>query len=235
MENASQKPQKPFIVSRKKPIATYVFIGLCVLIFILDYLLKFYFAWKYNAESEIVKAFGMKINELIAQGQVWRIITAVFLHGDITHIGFNMFALYIWGRHIETLYGRWRFVVIFLLAGIMSTTASFAFTSANSLGASGAIYGMFGALLYFRKYDKTLFNRIFGVQILFYLGISLFLGFSMPYIDNVGHIGGLIGGYLAARAVGLLSQVFDKKQNSVICYAAYFVILIALALFGMLN
>ena len=232
MENSYQKP---FIVSRKKPIVTYVFIGICVLVFIADYLLRLYFAWRYNADIEILRIFGMKVNSLIAQGQVWRLLTAVFLHGDITHIGFNMLALFIWGRHIEVLYGRWRFVVIFLLAGIMSTTASFAFTQANSLGASGAIYGMFGALLYFRKYDKTLFNKIFGVQILLYLGVSLFLGFTMPYVDNVGHIGGLVGGYLTARAVGLLSQIYEKKRSSIIFYAAYFVILAGLALVGMLK
>jgi rhomboid protease GluP len=122
------------------------------------------------------------------------------------------------------------------MAGIMSTTASFAFTAANSLGASGAIYGLFGALLYFRKYDKTLFNRIFGVQVLIFLAVSLFLGFAMPYIDNVGHIGGIAGGYLAARAVGLLTQAYhDKKRNSIICYAAYFAVLIGLVLTGMLT
>lgn len=234
MENMEQ-PRKPFIVSKKKPLVTYVLIGICVLIFILDFLLRLYFAWKYNADIEILKIFGMKINELIAQGQVWRIVTAIFLHGDITHIVFNMLALYIWGRHIEALYGRGRYITIFFMAGIMSTTASFAFTPANSLGASGAIYGLFGALLYFRKYDKTLFNRIFGVQVLVYLAISLFLGFTMSYVDNVGHIGGIVGGYLAARAVGLLSQVFDKKQSSKICYIAYFAILIGLAAFGMLK
>ncbi len=234
MENMEQ-PKKPFIISRKKPVVTYTFIGICVFIFISDFLLSLYFAWKYNINIELLKLYGMKNNELIAQGQIWRIVTAIFLHGNFTHIAFNMFALYVWGRHIEVLYGRWRFAAIFLLAGIMSTTASFAFTAANSLGASGAIYGIFGALLHFRQYDKTLFNKIFGVQLFIFLGISLFLGFTMPYVDNVGHIGGLVGGYLAARAVGLLSQAFDKKRNIIICYLAYFIILIGLALIGLLK
>ena len=235
MENKNQIPRKPFIISRKKTTVTYVFIGICVAVFIVDFLVKIYFAWKYNLETEYVKYYGMKINELILQGQLWRIVSAIFLHGNLTHIAFNMFALYIWGRHIETLYGRGRFVVIFMMAGIMSTTASFAFTASNSLGASGAIYGMFGALLYFKKYDKILFNKIFGVQVLIYLGISLFLGFTMVYVDNVGHIGGLVGGYLSANAVGLLSQVFDKKRKSLIFYALYSIVLVILALIGLLK
>ena len=66
MEN-TQQPKKPFIISRKKPVVTYVLVGVCVLIFILDFLLRLYFAWRYNTDVEILKIFGMKINELIAQ------------------------------------------------------------------------------------------------------------------------------------------------------------------------
>ena len=89
-------------------------------------------------------------------------------------------------------------------------------------------------MLYFRRYDKTLFNRIFGVQILVFLGISLFLGFIQPYVDNVGHIGGLIGGYLAARSVGLLSQIFDEKRHVVLCYVGYGAVFAALIIIGVL-
>ena len=236
MNENTQQPRKPFIISRKKPIVTYTFIGLCLLIYVVEFLAKLYVAWRFDKNFVLIQYYGMKINELIAQGQVWRLVTAMFLHGNFSHIAFNMLALYIWGRHIETLYGRWRFAVIYMLAGIMSITASFAFTAAPSLGASGAIYGMFGALLYFRKYDKALFNKIFGVQILVYLAISLFFGFTMSYVDNVGHIGGLVGGYLAARAVGLLTQAYyEKKRNSIICYVAYAVVLAVLFIIGFLK
>lgn len=227
-----ENTRKPFIISRQKPYTTYIIIGLCILIFASDYGLRLYFAWKYNYDLSIIKAIGIKSNELIKMGQWWRIVTAIFLHGDLSHLGFNMLGLFIWGRYIETLYGKWRYIVIFLLAGLLSTTASFAFTQANSLGASGAIYGLFGALLYFRKYDKDLFNKIFGVQILIFIAISLALGFMQPYVDNIGHIGGIIGGYLAANAVGLLSQMYNKPKNSILYYAGYALIFVILIIIG---
>ena len=170
-----QPQRKPFFISRKKTYVTYILMGICILVFAVDYGLRLYLAWKYEVDISLLKELGMKSNELIIQGQWWRLFSAIFLHGDLTHLGFNMLALYIWGRHIEVLFGRWRYVVIFLLAGLLSTAASFAFTAANSLGASGAIYGLFGALLYFRKYDKLLFNKIFGVQIFIYIAVTLFL------------------------------------------------------------
>ena len=234
-QSPQSEPRKPFIISRKKPIATYTFIGLCVLVFISDYFVKLYLAWQYNIEVDLLKIYGMKINEFIVQGQFWRLVTAIFLHADLTHIGFNMLALYIWGRHIETLYGRGRFIAIFFMSGILATAASFAFTANNSLGASGAIYGLLGGLLYLRKYNKTLFNKVFGAQLLIYLAFSLFMGFSMPSIDNVGHIGGLLGGYIAARAVGLLTQKFEKRKEAILFYIAYFVLFAAFMVIGFLR
>ncbi len=176
----------------------------------------------------------MKINIAIIAGQWWRLITPVFLHGDITHIGFNMLALYVWGRYVEALYGRLRFVVIYLLAGILGVAASFAITGAHSLGASGAVFGLFGALLYFRKYDKNLFNVIFGVQILVYLGISLFYGFTQSSVDNMGHIGGLVGGFLAAWFVGLLSER-NTKRNIILGAVIYGACFIGLMFLGYMH
>ncbi len=227
-----QNQRKPFIISRKKPYLTYILIGFCVLVFAMDYILRLYFAWKYNQDLRLLVAFGVKSNALIIRGQWWRLLTAVFLHGDLSHIGFNMLGLFIWGRHLETLYGKWRYLTVFIFAGLLSTAASFAFTAANSLGASGAIYGLFGALLYFRKYDKELFNKIFGVQILIYLAISLFLGFIQPLVDNVGHVGGIVGGYITARAVGLLSQMYIKRKDTIIYWAAYIILFIILIVIG---
>jgi rhomboid protease GluP len=227
-----EQERKPFIISRQKPYVTYIFIGLCSLIFIADYASRLYFAWKYNYDIKLLTALGVKSNELIIRGQWWRLVSAIFLHGDLSHIGFNMLALFIWGRHIEALYGKWRYVVIFMLAGLLGSAASFAFTSANSLGASGAIYGLFGALLYFRKYDKSLFDRIFGVQVLIYIAFSLFLGFTQPYVDNTGHIGGIIGGYMSARSVGLLSQMYQKRKETLIYIGAYSLVFIILIVIG---
>ncbi len=232
MENSQQEIRKPFLINRKKTLATYILIGICVALFVLDFFIQIYDAATLDVNRSIINEYGMKINSAIKAGEFWRYITAMFLHGSILHIGFNMYALFIWGRHIEVLYGRWRFVAIYMMAGILSIAASFAFTDANSLGASGAIYGLFGALFYFRKYDKDLFTKIFGTQVFIFVGVSLFLGFTMTYVDNVAHIAGLIGGYLAAHSVGLLSQILDKKRSGVPYMALYAALLIGFTLFG---
>ena len=226
--NENWQPFKKFIVNPDKPKATYTLLIITGAIFVLDQVSALLLAGRLG--PGYLSLLGMKINTLIRVGQWWRLVGAVFLHADLSHIAFNMLALYIWGRYVEALYGRTRYVTLYLLAGIMGTAASFALTSARSLGASGAVFGLFGALLYFRKYDKRLFNFIFGIQVLVFLGISLFSGFAQPLVDNMGHIGGLLGGYLAARVVGLLSEKDTERKvllNALIylgCLAAFMVV-----------
>lgn len=220
MQQKNRQPLKQLRVKRGKPYVSYAIIVLCLLIFTADQVTSYMIRGTYGLGY--LSIMGMKINEAIQLGQWWRIVTSIFLHGDVSHVGFNMLAVYVWGRYVEGLYGNWRYVLIFLLAGIIGSLASFAFTPNNALGASGAIYGMFGALLYFRKYDKQLFNMIIGARALVYMGISLVLGFTMAYVDNIAHIGGLAGGYLAARIVGLLSEK-DQQRNYGLWIAAYLV------------
>jgi rhomboid protease GluP len=130
----------------------------------------------------------------------------MFLHGSIPHLLLNCMALYIWGRYVEALYGRAKYAAILLLAGFSGCALGYAFSQSNSLGASGAIFGMFGAILAFRKYDKRLFNFIFGMQIILFIGLNLALGFMQSNIDVLGHVGGLVGGYLASRFLGMMIE-----------------------------
>ena len=206
------QPFKRLKLNPGKPKITNALIIICVLVYIGDQITSYMMTDTFGIG--VLSVYGMKINEAIRQGQWWRLFTCIFLHGDVSHIGFNMMAIYIWGKYIEALYGSWRYIVIFLMAGLMGSVASFAFSPVNSLGASGAIYGMFGALLYFRKYDKKLFNFIIGAPALVYMAVSLFSGFTMPYVDNIAHIGGLVGGYLSARIIGLLSEHKIKRKVS---------------------
>lgn len=204
-----EKPKDVIYINRKKPIVTYVIIALCVVIFFIDQitgkLALGYFSTGY------LTVFGMKINDAISQGQVWRLFTSVFLHASAQHIGFNMLALYFWGRHIEALYGRKNYIFIFLLAGFLGSMGSYAFTSANSLGASGAIYGVLGALFYVYAYNKKFFLGVYKKQTFIYAAISLGYGFLLPSIDNFAHLFGLAGGFLAAGIFGLIKQVNKRK------------------------
>jgi rhomboid protease GluP len=99
------------------------------------------------------------------------------------------------------------------LSGLMGSLFSYMFSPNPAAGASGAIFGLMGSLLYFRQRKKDLFRRIFGAGLLMIIAINLFYGMVQPNIDNWGHIGGLIGGYLVGNAIGLYKESrLDAKK-----------------------
>jgi rhomboid protease GluP len=149
--------------------------------------------------------FGAKVNILIAQGEVWRLFTATFLHADILHLLFNLYALGALGHHVERYFGHGRFLVIYGIAGLWGSFASYATSPEISVGASGAIFGLAGATaVYFWRYRENFGDagRSILRNMLAVIAFNLFFGFTNPQIDNAGHIGGLIGG--AIIAFGLL-------------------------------
>jgi rhomboid protease GluP len=108
---------------------------------------------------DVPAALGMKVNELIIHGQIWRLITPVLLHGSILHLGFNMYALYILGPGLERFYGHWRFLTLYLLAGFAGNVMSFIFSPNPSLGASTAIFGLLGAQGVFLYHNRGIYGR----------------------------------------------------------------------------
>ncbi len=153
----------------------------------------------YFNNEQLVLFTGMKVNELLVAGQWWRLISSQFVHLDIMHIAFNGYGLYVLGPMIERFYGWRRFLLLYLTAGTAGSIASFVFTEMPSGGASGAIYGLVGALLVFGlKYRKQLPERVskaFTVGMLPWVVLSLGIGFleSLP-MDNAAHLGGLAAG-----------------------------------------
>jgi rhomboid protease GluP len=150
-----------------------------------------------STNPEVLIRFGAKANVLIAQGQVWRLLTSIFLHIGPMHLFFNSYALFIFGVEVERVYGSARFLTIYLLAGLYGSLVSFAFGPNLSAGASGAIFGLLGVMVaYFRRHRETFGD--WGRQRLFSLlgvaGFNLVLGFTVPGIDNLAHLGGLITG-----------------------------------------
>ncbi len=138
------------------------------------------------------------IKPLVAEGELWRLVTVALVHGGIIHLGFNMYALFIVGPLVEGLYGSPRFALIFLLTAAAGSAASFVFSpSPVSVGASGAVFGLFGMLLVSDRVHKPALTRgarnLTG-QIGMLIVINLFLGFAIPNIDNAAHIGGLLAG-----------------------------------------
>jgi membrane associated rhomboid family serine protease len=134
----------------------------------------------------------------IADGEYWRLFSVVLVHGGLLHLAFNMYALYIIGPTVEALYGSARFLVLYLACAAAGSTASYLFSGAPvSVGASGAIFGLFGVLLVADRIHKPLLTRQargLTTQIGVLIGINLFIGFTVPSIDNAAHIGGLLAG-----------------------------------------
>ncbi|MGY4690286.1 rhomboid family intramembrane serine protease [Salibacterium sp. K-3] len=147
--------------------------------------------------------FGAKYNPALLDGEWWRLFTSMFLHIGVFHLVMNSLALFYIGGAVERMYGTARFIVIYITAGIFGSLASFAFNEQVSAGASGAIFGCFGALLYFGLIHRALFFRTMGLNVLFILGINLAFGFAVPAVDNGAHIGGLAGGFLASALLHL--------------------------------
>ena len=183
-----------------KPFFTNIFLALQILMF---FLLELSGG---STNNETLIQYGAKFNPLIFEGEWWRFVSPIFLHIGFLHLLMNSFALFYIGPAVERAYGKWKFLFIYFLAGILGTIVSFAFSPFLSAGASGAIFGCFGALLYIGVYNRKVFFRTMGSNLLIVVGINLALGFVIPNIDNAGHIGGLIGGFLAALIVQLPHQ-----------------------------
>lgn len=145
----------------------------------------------------------------IEAGQWWRLITPVLVHGSILHIFLNMYILYIYGPNVEQTFGTVRFIAIFLITGFTASALSFAVPPDNpSVGASGAIFGVVGALVvYLYKRRRTTFMAQYLRGIGLFIGINILFGFLWPAIDNMAHIGGLVGG-------ALLALGFDRGEGS---------------------
>lgn len=185
-----------------KPIFTYVFIIAQIIAFLL---LEFNGG---STNTSTLVEFGAKFNPLIIEGEWWRFVTPVFLHIGFLHLIMNTLGLYFLGTAVEKIYGSMRFFLIYLLAGIIGTIASFTFSPNLSAGASGAIYGCFGALLYMGFIYPKLFFRTLGKNVITILALNIAISFTVPSIDMAGHLGGLVGGFVATGIVH-----FPKKKN----------------------
>jgi rhomboid protease GluP len=150
-------------------------------------------------------AFGAKTNELLRSGEWFRLITPIFIHAGLGHLLLNSYALWVVGTQVEKLYGSARFLAIYLLSGVGGVAGSYFGQiflpkpyDAPSVGASGAIFGLFGVLAVFgfryRHEMPPAIRRAMTAGVLPVIVINLFIGFSIPFIDNSAHIGGLLTG-----------------------------------------
>ncbi|MHC0035917.1 rhomboid family intramembrane serine protease [Pseudoneobacillus sp. C159] len=215
------------IFSYGKPILTYVFMAIQVIVFLLLELNGG------SQNSRTLVEFGAKFNPLILEGEWWRFITPIFLHIGFLHLFMNTLSLYFLGTAVEKIYGTTRFFWIYLFSGILGVIASFAFSPNLSAGASGAIYGCFGALLYIGMVYPGLFFRTLGRNLITILILNIVISFTVPSIDMAGHLGGLVGGFVATGMVH-----FPKKKkiaNQLLFFLFTLLITGSLLYFGFQN
>ena len=162
-------------------------------------------------DQDVLILFGAKQNDLIRQGELWRFITPIFLHGSPFHLGSNLFILFILGVDLERGFGRLGFVLLFFLAGFAGYVFSFFLSSNVSIGASTAVFGLFGAqaIFLFRNRIMDLRARKFLAMGVFML-IATFLSMEMPVAIGIwSHVGGLVGGMIFAWFAG---PVADQRE-----------------------
>ncbi len=179
-----------------KPAVTYTLIGINVAIFVLQ------FAVGVNA---VAGDWGMWPVGIAVGGEWWRLVTAAFLHGSFLHVAFNMYVLFALGPTLERILGHGRYLTLYLLAALGGGVASYVFSDIRtvSVGASGAIFGLMGALVVAGRrlrYDIT--------QVLILLGINVVIGFVSPGVDWRAHLGGLVTGAVVAAIM-----VFPEKRH----------------------
>ena len=182
-------------------------------------------------QTNYLFVYGAKINFFIADKQIYRLVTSMFLHADFFHLLANCYAIYALGEAVEAIFGTKKFLAIYFIAGITGSMASFILSPHNALGASGGIFGFFGVHLYLYLRKPDVYKKIFGKSIFFLLLLNLYIGFSNPQIDNYAHIGGLIGGFLACFTVGLKQENIMKVKNLAFAFLVFAIISIG-TIFG---
>ncbi len=192
------------------PMITYWLIAINVILYVIPILFG-----QYNNLINGYCVWGPAIRD----GQYYRLLTGIFLHGGIFHLLFNCYALYVIGSQVENFLGKFKFLVIYLVAGISGSLFSMIFGgNYASIGASGAIFGLMGALVYFGYHYRVYLGNVVKSQIIPLIVLNLMLGFFMTGIDNFAHIGGLIGGTLISIALGVKdkSTWFEQMNGWII-------------------
>jgi membrane associated rhomboid family serine protease len=163
-------------------------IGVCVVVYIVSQNVDLMYRWEQLGGNEYYL------------GQWYRLFTSIFIHYTFFHILLNMISLLIIGRLVEPVLGKWRYLAVFLVAGLGGSVACYVFTSpiAQSAGASGAIFGLFGAYFVLARRART---DTSGILVL--IAINLFYSFVVPGISWQAHIGGLVTGAVLAAGLGL--------------------------------
>ena len=212
-KNLKESEKRESIMKSKKPIITFSILIINLILFALMYIFG---AGSENSETLI--KFGANYIPFTKAGEYYRLITCAFLHIGFIHLLLNMYSLYVVGTQIEYFYGKVKYIFIYLFSAIMGSLFTVVLSSSNTLaaGASGAIFGLLGALLYFGYHYRGYIGNVIIKQVIPIVLLNLYIGYVTPGIGNAAHIGGLIGGYIIAMGLGFDKEDKASKINGII-------------------
>jgi len=206
----------------KKIVVTRILIAINVLIYFLTILLSLLGVF------DMYTIFGLN-DVLVKNGEIYRLFTCGFLHADIIHLICNMYSLNIIGTQLESFIGKKKFLIVYFISLITGSLLSSILTTGWSVGASGAIFGLLGSLIYFGYHYRIYLGSVLRTQIIPILILNLGLGFIITGIDVFAHIGGLVGGILSTMSLGIEKKSNkNDKVNGLICLIIFIVFLIFL-------
>lgn len=231
-ENINKKNEKnnsiaADVFKRKIP---YITLGIILINFVM-FLLMYLFG---NGSEDVVTLvnFGALYKDLVLRGDYFRLLTCAFLHIGVAHLLVNSYSLYVIGSQLESFLGRTKFLFVYLVSALCGSLMSITFNSYVSAGASGAIFGLLGSLLYFGFNYRVFLGNVLKSQIIPLIILNLGLGFIVSGVDSAAHIGGLIAGCLATMAVGLKHKTSNfEKINGFIVLIIYILFLGYVGLF----
>lgn len=180
-----------------KPFITYSIIVVTLLMYLLMTISG-------GSESiPVLIRYGAKFNfAIIFFNEWWRLITPIFLHIGLAHLIFNLVIVYYLGSQLEMLFGHGKYLILYLLSGIMGNIFSFAFNESISAGASTSIFGLFISMIALNKiYPNSFQLEAMARQYGLLIAINILFGILSTGVDNMGHIGGLVGGYLVTHMI----------------------------------
>jgi membrane associated rhomboid family serine protease len=191
-----QRVRRPASMAYEPPIITYGLIGACVLFFV-------YIQHGLGGNADVQWAL---VGSLVQNGEYWRMVSAMFLHANIIHLAFNMYALWAFGPAIEARYGHARYFLLYMASGLCGSAGALVLSSPFSptVGASGAIFGLMGAYVAIAKVHGARDMGGIGAVI----AINLFITISVPGISIGGHVGGLLGGVLCGLGYETIGRKF---------------------------
>lgn len=179
--------------------------------------------------------FGAKVNEFIIAGQWWRLITPLFLHVGIGHFVFNALILYFLGIQLEQIFGHLRFFLLYIFSGLLGNAFSFAFNTSISAGASTALFGMFiSTIVLARFYPNRPQIYALSRNFLILIILNVIFGLFSVGVDNAGHLGGLLGGFLLSYAISApnVHERQNPRSQRILYLGIYIAVLVIAVVWG---